>query len=75
MGVSPDADALMRDIRELRAARALSYLRDMENIDAEFDRRLRKIHRRSGRSGCTSSFIIFMCARRRRLRDVRRLER
>jgi hypothetical protein len=75
MGVSPDADVLMRDIRELRAARQLAYQRDMEVIDAEYDQRLRKIQRRSGRSACTSSFIIAMCARRRRRRDIRRLVR
>jgi hypothetical protein len=64
MDVSPDAGALMRDIRELRAARELSYLRDMDSIDAEYDRRLRRIHAR--RSSCRRAIRLMRLLSERR---------
>jgi hypothetical protein len=43
MIVSPDADELLAEIRELRSARRERLARDLAGIDAEYDRAVRRV--------------------------------
>jgi hypothetical protein len=45
MIVSPDADELLAEIRELRSARRERLARDLAGIDAEYDRAVRRVDR------------------------------
>ena len=77
MHVSEDADELVREIRELRAARQQRLQCDLHYINAEYDRRLRRID--DGRFSRTSiwsySIASPICLRRRCRWGLRRLRR
>jgi hypothetical protein len=45
MIVSPDAEVLLAEIRELRSARRERLARDLATIDAEHDRAVRRVER------------------------------
>ena len=75
MNVSQNADAIVREIRELREERQRRLECDMHFIDAEYDRRLRRLQAGSagGPSLWSCSVTNPVCLRRRCRRGMRRL--
>lgn len=74
---SQDADLLLREIRSLREERQRRFERDLHFIDAEYDRRVRRL--RSGEHSKQPPWARSMdpplCLRRRCLLGMRRFKR
>jgi hypothetical protein len=77
MSNSTQADEVLHRIRELRAARQQRLERDLHYIDAQFDRRIRRINSRCRVTRTDSSPLLPtpICVRRCYRRGVRRLRR
>ena len=77
MNLSADADAVLHEIRELRAARRERLERDLHFIDAEYDRLFRRIN-----AGVPTAVLMHgprlakqSCVSRRCRRGMRNLRR
>ena len=56
--ISPDAEVVLRQIREMRARGSSVSQRDLEFIDAEYDRRVRRIHNEIDGKSAASAFPL-----------------
>jgi hypothetical protein len=69
MIVSPDADELLAEIRELRSARREQLARDLAGIDAAYDRAVRRVSDASAFPLVTPILVrARLCLRAKRLR-------
>jgi hypothetical protein len=57
MIVSPDADELLAEIRELRSARREQLARDLAGIDAAYDRTVRRVSVLAGEAIAASTAV------------------
>ena len=77
MHLSPEAEEILKQMQSLREARGEKLHRDLYYIDAEYDRRIRRVRASTiwNRSSCTCFSSKPFCFHRfcsRRLRWIRR---
>ena len=77
MNVSPDAEEILKQLRELRAERNAELQRDLHYIDAAYDRQIRRVQSSAiwNRSSCECFSSKPFSARRFCLRRIKWFKR